>query len=278
MHTIATLKKIIDALIIDSCIREDAYQLLADRIGIEKNALRHCEATAVPIPLFGQIESELALLLEGKPLHRILGYRYFWKDRFKLSDDTLEPRPDTEILIEACLKYRTDTQAKYKILDLGTGSGCILLSLLREYTCAVGMGVDISLGSLYTAEINADNLRLADRCRWVQSDWLDNIVGCYDIIVSNPPYIPTRDIKKLSATVQNYDPLKALDGGEDGLGVYRKFSQELPGVMHSDTLVILELGYDQPNLVSKLFEDNGYKVIDILKDYGGNPRCIALKR
>lgn len=278
MFKIANLKQFIDTLVKDPPLREDAYQLLADRLGVNKQELVLQTDTCIEKEIKEKIEMDIKELLQGKPLYRILGYRYFWKDKFEISKETLEPRPDTEILIEACLKYLPNHQEKQHILDLGTGTGCLLLSLLREYENATGVGVDVSAGAIQTAQRNANNLGLGSRTSWQRSDWFNNIKGVYDIIISNPPYISTTVVESLSPSVKEYDPLKALDGGEDGLNAYRVLAQELPQVMHEDTLVILEFGYDQGETVPQLFKKHNFKVLEVVKDYGGNDRCVLLQK
>lgn len=278
MKNIAELINLTDTLTNDPVTRYDAYQLLADRIGMPRQALKMNMHQTVVEDLALQYQANLEELLAGKPLHRILGYRYFWKDKFALSLDTLEPRPDTETLIEVCLKHVPNTKANYNILDLGTGSGCIILSLLREYVNAVGWGVDISENALETAKHNADQLNLSERVRWVHSNWIDNIQGKFDIIISNPPYIPSVDISTLTREVQMYDPLRALDGGTDGLEAYRHLAGQLPAIMLEHSLIILEIGYDQEESVPELFKKAGYTLVDLIKDYGNNPRCVVLRK
>lgn len=278
MLEIAKALQLIDSKVINISLRNDAYRLFAERVGIDRKNLYYSMNHLISDGTFHQVMQEIDDLLQGKPLHRILGYRYFWKDKFYLSADTLEPRPDTEILIETCLKYAPEIQRPYKILDLGVGSGCILLSLLKEYPNANGVGVDISNGALNTAKENAAHLDLIQRTQWIQSDWLKSVAGVYDIIVSNPPYIPTEAIKKLSPTVQEYDPLKALNGGDDGLTAYRELAAKLYTFIHEGSLVILEIGYDQGESVPVLFARYGYIILDLVRDYGGNKRCLVLVR
>jgi release factor glutamine methyltransferase len=278
MHSITKIIELVDLSVHNVFMKYDAYQLLADRVGIARQALRSNKDKIIADAIVVQFKIDLKELVEGKPLHRILGYRYFWKDKFELSFDTLEPRPDTETLIEACLKHVPNKQAAHRILDLGTGSGCILASLLMEYPNAAGVGVDISKGALDTAQVNATYLGISDRVEWKQSDWLANVEGTFDIVISNPPYIPSLDIHALSATVQSYDPLKALDGGEDGLDAYRHLAEHLPSIIKENTLIILEIGYDQGESVPALFKASGYNIVTLEKDYGGNPRCLVLRK
>jgi release factor glutamine methyltransferase len=278
MHSITKIIELVDLSVHNVFMKYDAYQLLADRVGIARQELRSNKDKIISDGVIIQFQADLKELIEGKPLHRILGYRYFWKDKFELSFDTLEPRPDTEILIEACLKHVPNKKGAHRILDLGTGSGCILASLLMEYPNAAGVGVDISKGALDTAQINATYLDISDRVEWMQSDWLANVDGTFDIIISNPPYIPSLDIHELSATVQSYDPLKALDGGEDGLDAYRHLAEHLPRIIKENTLIILEIGYDQGESVPALFKASGYNIVTLEKDYGGHHRCLVLRK
>lgn len=278
MNSIAKIIELVDCSVHNVFMKYDAYQLLADRVGLTRQALRLNKDKIVEDSVVVQFQSDLKDLIDGKPLHRILGYRYFWKDKFELSFDTLEPRPDTETLIETCLKYIPNKKIAYRILDLGTGSGCILASLLMEYPNAMGVGVDISKGALDTAHINAECLGISDRVEWMHSDWLDNVMGTFDIIISNPPYIPSLDIHELSATVQTYDPLKALDGGADGLDAYRHLAEHLPSIIKENTLIILEIGYDQGEIVPALFKSSGYTIVTLEKDCGGNHRCLVLRK
>lgn len=278
MHSITKIIELVDLSVHNVFMKYDAYQLLADRVGIARQELRSNKDKIISDGVIIQFQADLKELIEGKPLHRILGYRYFWKDKFELSFDTLEPRPDTEILIEACLKHVPNKKGAHRILDLGTGSGCILASLLMEYPNAAGVGVDISKGALDTAQINATYLGISDRVEWMQSDWLANVDGTFDIIISNPPYIPSLDIHELSATVQSYDPLKALDGGEDGLDAYRHLAEHLPRIIKENTLIILEIGYDQGESVPALFKASGYNIVTLEKDYGGHHRCLVLRK
>jgi release factor glutamine methyltransferase len=278
MRSITKIIELVDTSVPNVFMKYDAYQLLADRVGLSRQALRMHKDKIIPEEIVTQFQNDLSDLIQGKPLHRILGYRYFWKDKFELSYDTLEPRPDTETLIEVCLKYIPNKETAYRILDLGTGSGCILASLLQEYPNALGVGVDISPGALETANLNADYLGISNRVEWTQSDWLTNVHGTFDIIISNPPYIPSLDIQELSENVQAYDPLKALDGGEDGLDAYRKLAEQLPSIIKENTLIILEIGYDQGESVPALFKEHGYNIVTLEKDYGGNPRCLVLRK
>jgi release factor glutamine methyltransferase len=212
----------------------------------------------------------------GEPPYRILGSRPFYGLEFKLSKGTLEPRPDTEILVDTVLdlvKNRRD--APLRILDLGTGTGAICLALLSELPNATGTGADLSADALATATINAELNGLAVRFTAVESRWFDNISGSYDVIVSNPPYIRSSVIPTLDRTVREHDPLLALDGGEDGLDAYRDIAAGARAFLNADGIIAVETGYDQREDVGKVFEKEGFLLLKAVKDYAGNDRVQA---
>lgn len=218
---------------------------------------------------------------EYVPIGRLLGQRGFWTLEFGLSKDTLEPRPDTEILIEeALLVLQDQTDTKLKFLDLGTGSGCILLSLLSEFPKAVGVGLDISQGALDQARENAVLNKLQDRVNFVLSDGFSALTkqDQFDLIVSNPPYIPSADILTLSQEVQKHDPMRALDGGEDGLVFYRLIAEQASKYLKAGGHLIVEFGIGQEAAVQALFEQAGFCQIQQRKDYGGIVRTIRCQK
>ncbi len=215
---------------------------------------------------------------EGEPLGRILGYRDFWKDRFYLSPDTLEPRPDTETLIESVLESYSKSFPPLKILDLGTGTGCILLSLLREFGDARGVGIDISKGAVLMARQNSERLGLADRAGFLQGNWTDRLEKDrkFDLIVSNPPYIPSADIPNLQKEVRNHDPILALDGGNDGLTPYKNLLPTLKNHLEPQGRIFFEFGINQEEDIKRLAEDSGATLIRVTNDLGGIPRVVEI--
>lgn len=219
-----------------------------------------------------KIQSVVARRVAGEPLWRILGYRDFWKSRFYLSPDTLEPRPDTETLIEQAL---TGPVPK-TILDLGTGTGCILLSLLHEYPEAKGIGVDRSPGACATAQLNAERLGLDSRAQFICGDWLESVTGKFDLIVSNPPYIPRDVIPNLDENVKNFDPILALDGGNDGLDPYKKLLPELKKHLLPGGRVLFEIGVGQVMDLQRLAEASGANLIRVTRDIGGVERVVEI--
>lgn len=216
----------------------------------------------------------------GEPVHRILGFREFHGLRLSLSPDTLEPRPDTETLVEAALPFVRDTAArsgKCRILDLGTGTGAVALALLDAEPAAEAVGVDISGGALETAMRNARELGLADRFSVKESDWFTEISGCYHVIVSNPPYIAASDIDALDTEVRCHDPLRALDGGRDGLDAYRTIAAEAGRYLEMGGIVAVEIGAGQKADVSRIFAENGFALRNLHLDLAGKERVLVLK-
>lgn len=216
--------------------------------------------------------------LKHEPVARILGTQDFWKLSFILNRETLVPRPDTETLVEYVLDLFPDKEAALQILDLGCGTGCILLSLLSEYPNAKGVGVDISEEALEAARFNAalNHIPLKDEhIRFLHSDWTAEVYECFDVVVSNPPYIPTKDISALEPDVRDYDPHRALNGGSDGLDAYRVIFQQVRRIMKPDARLFLEIGQGQQTAVVCLGEKQGFRVGGIRKDYSGITRVLV---
>lgn len=204
------------------------------------------------------------------PLQHITGTQCFMGLDFKVTPDVLVPRPDTEILVEEVLK---DLHDGMRILDMCTGSGCILLSLLKYSNDCTGQGVDISPEALKVARENADSLEISS-AEFVESDLFQNVSGKFDILVSNPPYIKTSEIKTLMPEVSIHDPYIALDGHEDGVYFYKKILETSPEFLNRGSLIAFEIGNDEGEAVSKLMEEAGLKNIEVIKDYGGNDRVV----
>lgn len=226
-------------------------------------------------------ESEVSDFIErrrqGEPVSKIIGRRGFWKRDFIVSCDVLDPRPDSETLIETVLRFYPDRTKNYRILDIGTGSGCLLLSLLDEYSQAQGVGIDKSEKALCIAQQNDVHKRAC----FCQADFTDKSFGTtlgeFDIIVSNPPYIPTNDIESLDKAVRCYDPVLALDGGLDGLTAYRQLSCHLSRLMKSNTLAFFEIGQGQEKDVIHLMEEKGYQCIEQVRDLGQIIRVLVFQ-
>lgn len=219
--------------------------------------------------------------LAHKPLDKILGHREFYKFDFVVDENVLSPRPDTEILVEEALKLLPAAPAD--VLDLGTGSGCIIASILAERPQARGVAVDISASSLQVARQNAENLGLSERLRFMRADWFDadfirQIGQKFTLIVSNPPYIPTSDISALEPEVKDYDPLAALDGGSDGFASYRRIAELAPELLQAGGYILLEAGIGQAAEIADEFSRNGLKHIRTVNDLAGIARCVILQK
>jgi len=224
------------------------------------------------------VEAALARRIAGEPVHRILGFREFYGLRLALSKETLEPRPDTETLVDAVLPFVKATAARKgacRILDLGTGTGAVALALLSAVAQAKATGVDISADALSTAARNARDLGLKDRFSVLQSDWFEKISGRYDAIVSNPPYIAGEEIAALQKEVRDFDPLRALDGGVDGLDAYRILATEAARHLEKDGVVAVEIGSTQARDVTALFERTGFVRLEAVHDLAGNDRVLV---
>lgn len=211
--------------------------------------------------------------LKGKPVSKIFGIKTFWTFDFFVNEDVLDPRPDTEIMIEAILK-NYNIEDKLNILDLGTGSGCIILTLLKLFYNSKGLAIDISEKALNIAKKNAHNLQLEDVAEFKINNWNDGIDEKFDLIVSNPPYIPSKTIDYLSNTVKDFDPITALNGGEDGLQYYRYLSRNLLKSCGDNTQIFLEIGINQKEAVIELFEKQNFKLKKAINDYSGICRIL----
>ena len=209
-----------------------------------------------------------------KPIAYLLNKKFFWKNEFYVNNNTLIPRPDTEIIIEQILKV-TKNKNYLKILDIGVGSGCILLSILKERKNFYGSGVDISKNSLEISKLNAKKLFVDERVKFYKSDVDKFNQGKYDLIVSNPPYIKSNALKYLESDVLKFEPKLALDGGLDGLSVIRKVIKKSSELIKKNGKFILEIGFDQKNKVIKLLNNKGFYINSSVKDLANNDRCIV---
>jgi len=210
-----------------------------------------------------------------EPMSHILGHREFWSLDFLVSPDVLDPRPDSETLIEAALKAVKEGLNVTSILDLGTGSGCLLLTLLSEIEGAVGLGVDISDAALNVAKKNSIRLGLKEATSFRQNSWCDGITDNFDLVVSNPPYIPAKDINDLQPEVRDFEPRLALDGGGDGLDCYRRILSTIDTVLRPGGLLLFELGVGQASTVAELMQEVGLSGITRYCDLAGIERVIG---
>ena len=252
----------------------DTEILLAEVLGSSREYIilnNHKNLDKIKLDYFKKLVKERA---NRKPIAYLLNKKGFWDSEFYVNKNTLIPRPDTEVVIEEILRL-TKYKTKLNILDIGVGSGCILLSILRERKNFYGTGIDISKKSLEISKINARNLNVEQRIKFYKSD-IDNFSkGKYDLIISNPPYIKSCDLKYLEKDVINFEPKLALDGGLDGLSVIRKVINKSSELIKSNGKFILEIGFNQKNKVIKLLNKKGFYINSTLKDLAKNDRCIV---
>lgn len=222
-------------------------------------------------------EQLLKRRLNREPIANIVNKKSFWSYDFFVNENVLTPRSDSEILVEAVLSNYNNMNENLNILDLGTGSGCLILSLLKIYKNATGLAIDISDKALQVAKQNAKNLKV-ENIQFLKNNWNDNIEERFDIIISNPPYIPTKEIKELEPEVNKFNPLLALDGGEDGLNCYRYLAKSLDKNLKENTKIFLEIGKNQEKDIEKIFNENGYKLLKIYKDLAEINRILCFKK
>jgi len=210
--------------------------------------------------------------INKEPIAYITGKKEFWSESFLINKSTLVPRPETELLLYKVIDYFKNKSVN--ILDIGTGSGCILLSALKELKYSQGIGIDISKQAIKIAKINCKNLNLINRAKFKVCDVSKFNGGKYDLIISNPPYIPSRHLKNLSKDITNYEPMVALNGGDDGLDLIKKVIYKSNSLLKRNGLLAVEIGFQQYRKVSYLLNNSGYKEMGKEYDYNRNVRCI----
>ena len=250
----------------------DAQILLSDIMGTEREYLIVNNETRVSEKIKKKYYLSIKRRAKSEPVAYIIGKREFWSKDFVVNNSTLVPRPETELLIYKVIDYFKERRVN--ILDIGTGSGCILLSILKELRLAMGTGIDISSKAIQVAKINSTNFNLSNRSKFKVFDLNKYSVGKYDLIISNPPYIPTKDIKNLSKDIINYEPLFALDGGIDGLDLIKKVIYKSNHLLKREGLLALEIGRSQYQKVSYILRSNGYREMSKEYDFNRNVRCI----
>ena len=237
----------------------DARLIVQHALGIDWNSLFMAADQPLTEHERASLESQLARRAAHEPVSRIVGHRHFWTLNLSVTPDTLDPRPDTETLIEAAVAAIPDRKTPLTVLDLGTGTGALLIALLSEYPEATGIGVDLSPGALAVAKANAEAHGVGDRVAFRRGSWADGVDGPFDLIVSNPPYIEQGDLAGLPPEVREHDPMLALDGGADGLDAYRAIVPALSRLMMGSSLAILEIGAGQGDDVVAIAEAIGLK-------------------
>jgi release factor glutamine methyltransferase len=258
--------------------RRRARQLISSALGISRAELLMHPECRLDAAAIDRVRRFVGRVVAGEPPSRVLGRREFWGLDLALSDETLDPRPETETVVEAVLARITDRTKALQLLDLGTGTGCLLLALLSELPAATGVGVDRAAGAAATARRNAENLGLADRARFFAGDWAAALAGQFEVIVANPPYVATGALADLPRDVSGYDPRAALDGGRDGLAAYRALAGGVGALLAAAGIFAAEIGAGQATGVTAIINEHGLRAEAIERDLAGIERCIIARR
>tara|TARA_B110000014_G_scaffold258446_1_gene244582 strand:- start:793 stop:1638 length:846 start_codon:yes stop_codon:yes gene_type:complete len=254
----------------------DAEIILSNIMGVTREFLIINNHISIPKNIIKKYDRAIERRIKKEPIAYIIGKKEFWSENFIVNKSTLVPRPETELLIYKVINFFKNKRTN--ILDIGTGSGCILLSVLKELNLARGTGIDISPKAIKIANINSRNLNLVNKAKFKVCDLNKFYLGKYDLIMSNPPYIPSKDIKNLTKDIINYEPKSALDGGIDGLDLIRKVIYKSTYLLKNNGLLTLEIGYNQYKRVSKILKHYRFREISKEFDYNRNVRCIISTR
>lgn len=277
-HTVAeATRRLADAGI--EAPRRDARLLVCSLLGGGPELLLASPERRLSDSEAAAVEAAVVRRLRREPVSRILGRREFWSLEFLLDAETLDPRPDSETLVEAVLQWAAQHDEALGLLDLGSGSGCLLLALISELPQASGLGIDIASGAVAVAAENAQRLGLAGRAAFIRGSWQDALPrqeggDPWNIVISNPPYIATQDIETLEPEVSDYDPVRALDGGADGLDAYRALIPKAAAVLKRTGLLALEVGEGQAGAVKGLLQGAGFSTVWTARDLSGIERCV----
>ena len=250
----------------------DAQIILSNIMGIKREFLITNNEINISEKIKKKYDTAIKRRIKKEPIAYITGKKEFWSEDFIVNRATLVPRPETELLIYKVINFFKNKRVN--ILDIGTGSGCILLSILKELKLSRGIGIDISAKAIQTARVNSANLNLSNRTKFKVFDLSKFNIGKYDLIVSNPPYIPSKCIKNLSRDIINHEPLVALDGGLDGLEIVKKVIYKSTDLLKKNGLLAMEIGRHQYQKVSCILKNHGFREICKEYDYNRNVRCI----
>jgi release factor glutamine methyltransferase len=259
--------------------RFEARLLLGQALDLSTEAIIADDSRPLSAGQLRAITALVARRAAREPMAQILGWREFYGRRFAVTADVLTPRPDSETVIEAALQHFPDPAAELRILDLGTGTGSLLLTLLAERPAASGLGIDKSSAALAIARANAQALDLAARVElrpgdWSQPGWDSGLADRFDLVVANPPYIPRADLAGLAPEVRQYEPHLALDGGPDGLDAYRLLAVPIKTLLARTGLAVLEVGLGQAEAVGEILRQAGLNPLSPRQDLAGIPRCV----
>ena len=250
----------------------DAQVILSDIMGVTRDFFLTNSHIKVSENTIKKFNYAIRRRIKREPVAYIIGKKEFWSQDFAVNQTTLVPRPETELLVYKVIDFFKNK--RINILDIGTGSGCILLSILKELVHSRGVGIDVSAKAIKTAQFNSCNLNLLHRSKFKVFDVGKFNIGKYDLIISNPPYIPSKDIKNLSKDIINYEPLVALNGGVNGLDLIKKVIYKSNSLLKKNGLLIIEIGFNQYLKVSSLLRQQGFRETSRQCDYNHNVRCI----
>lgn len=257
--------------------RLDARLLLGDVLKVETADLVAHPERPLAEPEIERFRALIERRCLHQPVSQLLARREFWGLTFRVTAETLIPRPETETIVEQALAGIPDRARALRVLDLGTGTGCLLLALLHELPQATGLAIDRSAGALAVASANADALGLTERAEFRLGNWTEGLAERFDLMVSNPPYIATADVERLGPEVARYEPHLALDGGRDGLDCYRAIARGVSRCLQPDGRLLLEIGVGQGDSVAAIFAAVGFACQARHNDLAGVPRCLVLQ-
>ena len=252
--------------------------LLSHVLGLSNEKLNLTQSENVDENDIKNFEQLINRRKNSEPIAYLMNIKSFWKNDFYVDQSVLIPRSDSELLIESVIEYFPDLTKTYNFLDLGSGSGCLIISLLNEYLLSSGIGVEIDKEAIKVSEKNKEFLLNKDRLKFLERDFSNYDTSSFDIIISNPPYIPFEEKKDIMKEVRNYEPSKALFADEKGLYFYRKIIENLSKHLKRKQFLFLEVGINQPDGVVKILKNNNFNVVSIKKDISNIPRCIIAER
>ena len=282
LHENVTINKILDSgtkkliSVGISGARRDARILLAKALDKNSEYLMSNPNIIVEKKLESLFLNYISRRCNREPVSKIVGEKLFWKNSFLVNSDVLDPRPDSELIIESVIKYNKFKDKEVKILDIGTGSGALLLSLLSEFPGSQGFGIDKSLNAIKLAKKNSLRQGLSKSSNFAVMDWCEGLKAEFDIIISNPPYIPSAEIETLCPEVRLFDPELALNGGPDGLKKIEIVLNFIPNILKKSGFAVLEIGHNQLSSVEKKIMSNRLKINEIFRDLSGFDRCIVV--
>jgi release factor glutamine methyltransferase len=252
----------------------EARILLAFASGVKQTRIIGYPEDKLDNSIISNLEKIMARRKTGEPIAYITGVKEFWSLNFNVTKETLIPRPDSETIVQSVLDTITNHMDHISILDLGTGSGCLLLALLSELPKAIGVGIDISSRSCKIAKKNAKELGLNNRAKFYQGNWMEGIHDQFDIIVTNPPYVAEPDMEFLDREIRLFEPHLALSGGPDGVAAYRLIAKESITRLKTAGILVVEIGINQAQSIRDIFVQNGLKIIKTQRDFSNIDRCI----